>query len=153
MSHLSDEKVAQIVSHVTETMVGLTFKVATGPALQPSLCSRTALLPIGKGELVVGLSSDDRGCAVIGAALFACAVGSVDKSMMNDSLSELVNMAAGQIKVALRVDQALGLPNILEHNDGPASYDGNLRIVHLTAKPGVDLLVWIIEAAPKRAAS
>ena len=152
MSHLSDEKVAKIVSHVTETMVGLTFKVATGPAFQPSLCSRTALLPIGKGELVVGLSSDDRGCAVLGAALFSCALSSVDRSMMNDSLSELVNMAAGQIKVALRVDQALGLPNIVEH-DGPTAYGGNLRIVHLSAKPGVDLLVWIIEAAQKRAAS
>jgi hypothetical protein len=153
MSNLTDEKVAQIVSHVTETMAGLTFKVVRGAVFQPSLCSRTALLPIGRGELVVGLSSDDKGCTTIGAALFSCSLASVDRSMMNDSLSELVNMAAGQIKVALRVDKALGLPSIVESGDRPSANGGNLRIVHLSAKPGVDLLVWIIEAAQQRAAS
>ena len=152
MSLLTDDKVAQIVSHVTETMIGLTFKVSKGAKFHPALCARTALLPIGKGELVVGLSSDDRGCAVIGAALFSCAVTSVDRTMMNDSLSELVNMAAGQIKVALRVDHALGLPSILETSEGPSGLSGHLRIVHLSAKPGVDLLVWIIEASQQRAA-
>src|SRR5215470_14711631 len=102
MPRLSDEKVAELVSHVTETMLGIRFTVARPGAAATSW--RAALLAIGENAVTVGLSSTREGCATLGAALFSCAANQVDSDMVDDSLRELVNMTAGRIKSALMLD-------------------------------------------------
>jgi hypothetical protein len=112
---------ASLVSGVTQTMLGLTFVPDAAAAIPPhDLVWRTAVLPIaGPRPLTVGLSSDQRGCSHLSAAMFSCAHTDVDQAMMNDSLCELVNMTAGLLKSAMALDQALGLPKIVEHADHP----------------------------------
>jgi hypothetical protein len=104
------EKMAALVSGVTRTMCGLTFEPdqkSDGVGLR----WRTALLPIpGDRPLTVGISSDERGCSELGAAMFAIPRDQVDSSMMNDSLCELLNMTAGLLKSVMSLNQALGLP-------------------------------------------
>jgi hypothetical protein len=46
--------------------------------------------------------------------MFATPLERVDDGMINDALCELVNMTAGMLKSALKIDQALGLPRIRE---------------------------------------
>jgi hypothetical protein len=107
------EKMASLVSGVTQTMLGLTF-IPDSAKGHHDLTWRTAVLPIaGERPLTVGLSSDQRGCSHLSAAMFACAPGEVDQNMMNDALCELVNMTAGLLKSVMSLNQALGLPKIL----------------------------------------
>ncbi len=115
------EKMASLVSGVTQTMLGLTFVPDDAAALPPrNLVWRTAVLPIaGARPLTVGLSSDQAGCSQLSAAMFSVDPNEVDQAMMNDSLCELVNMTAGLLKSTMALDQALGLPKILEPTDHP----------------------------------
>jgi hypothetical protein len=111
----SAEALTGLVSYVFETMLTLRCERITGPALLqcPPLSWRTALLPIvGNRPLTVALSSDQQGCLSLGAALFACEVASVDQEMVDDTLRELVNMIAGQVRTAVAGDQSLGLARI-----------------------------------------
>ena len=92
-------------------MLGFTMVPVDRPA--EHLLWRTAALSIpGRWPLSVALSSDAGGCAALGAALFACPPDQLDPSMIDDSLCELVNMTAGQIRLLMALDQALGLPRV-----------------------------------------
>jgi hypothetical protein len=144
---LSDEHVAKLVSNVTQTMLGLRFGLAPLAEVSADLVWRAALLDIGDRSMSVALSSSQAGCTILGAALFACAAGAVDASMMNDSLAELVNMTAGQIKGALMLDHALGLPRVLESKER-LDAAGCWRVIRLRGG-SVDLLVWMTEPDPK----
>jgi len=145
---LSDEHVAKIVSNVTQTMLGMRFGLVPIRDIPPTLCWRAALLDIGERSMTVALSSDKAGCTALGAALFACGADAVDASIVNDSLAELVNMTAGQIKGALMLDQALGLPRVLESQERMAS-TGRWRVIRLRTDSSVELLVWMTETDPK----
>lgn len=112
---------AQLVSNVTKTMCGISFSAVTHESPSSELCWRVASLPItGRRPLQVVLSSSQRGCTALGAALFSCDPKTLDDGMLEDSLRELLNMAAGQIKGALALDEALGLPEIVAGADGGA---------------------------------
>lgn len=139
---LSDEQFARIVTNVTQPMLGMKFAVAPSREITSALCWRAAFLDIGDRSVTVALSSDQRGCTALGAALFACAVDAVDSSIMNDSLAELVNMTAGQIKGAMMLDQALGLPRVQDGNERLNGTPG-WRAVRLRTDASVELLVWI----------
>jgi len=137
---------ASLVSGVTETMLGLSFAPDANGSPSESLVWRTAVLPIPGGQpITVGLSSDERGCAQLSAAMFGCANDRVDQSMMDDSLRELVNMTAGLLKSTMALDQPLGLPTIVEGKKVPP---------HPGDKPGhavvlrgkeIGLVLWIFE--------
>jgi hypothetical protein len=135
---------AQLVSNVTQTMCGISFSAAAGEAPSSELCWRVATLPItGDRPMRVVLSSSRRGCTALGAALFSCEPDTLDDSMIEDSLRELLNMAAGQIKGALALDQALGLPEIV------AGSADSARALHkgvvLRSQDDLGLLIWISE--------
>jgi hypothetical protein len=132
---LSDEHLAELVSHVTETMLGIRF---AGPAADSW---RAALLAIGDGAVTVGLSSNQAGCAILGARLFSCAAKEVDVDMVDDSLRELVNMTAGRIKSALMLDLALGLPRVVT-DCASLPVTQSWRVVRLRAST-VDLTIWL----------
>src|SRR5262245_37911680 len=94
-------------------MLGLTFR-AVVPATRIELW-RTAVLPIpGTRPITVALSSDRRGCAALAAAMLGMAEDELGVDMIDDFMRELVNMTAGQIKIELKLDQALGLPRVID---------------------------------------
>jgi hypothetical protein len=139
----SQERLAALVTGITETMLGISFK--------PSAFSdvvrwrwRTAVLPIpGAVPITVGLSSDEPGCLALGSAMFACDRERLDATMMNDALCELVNMTAGVVKTAMDLDQTLGLPTILESEaDAHRLVDRGWPPVVLKAD-GLGLLLWL----------
>lgn len=138
---------AQLVSNVTQTMCGISFSAAAGEAPSTELCWRIASLPIkGERPLRVVLSSSRRGCTALGAALFSCDPTTLDDEMIEDSLRELLNMAAGQIKGVLALDQALGLPEIIAGGDGAGRCERALHQgVVLRSQDDLGLLIWVAE--------
>ncbi len=135
---LPTERLASSVSRVTSTMLGLTFRPAvltTRPLLW-----RTAMLCIpGARPVTVALSSDRRGCAALAAAMLGMDEDELDLSMVDDFLRELVNMTAGQIKSELSLDQALGLPRVL---DGEPMFDSpEAWTHHILASNSINLVV------------
>jgi CheY-specific phosphatase CheX len=101
-----------MVNSVTGTMMNLKFALAKGPTLRAPF--RRAVLPIpGATPVSVVVTSDKQSCEKLGARLFMVSPQSVDTTMMEDTLRELANITAGQVKRAMSLDQALGLPKIL----------------------------------------
>jgi hypothetical protein len=137
------DKLAALVSSVTETMCGLSF----APAGSPQKLSeewRTAALAIeGPRPIVVALSADLASCSAIGAAMFGCPADTIDASMMEDVLRELVNMTAGQIKRVLALDEALGLPRIMTETDLLKAVDPPQVSNTPLSAGGVKLVLWI----------
>jgi len=135
---------AALVSGVTETMLGLSFAPEKNGSPVDSLIWRTAVLPIpGKQPLTVGLSSDENGCKQLSSAMFGSPT--VDQSMMEDSLRELVNMTAGLLKSTMSLDQPLGLPTIVEGKKVPPSpREQPGQAVVLRGKE-IGLVLWIFE--------
>jgi hypothetical protein len=115
------EALAEIVTRVTETMFGMSFALTDLAAEQrvavPSW--RTVVLPIpGQRPLSVAIASDEASGQTLSSAMFECPAAEVDLSMVEDSLCELVNIVAGQVKCVMGVDDALGLPKMLDTADG-----------------------------------
>ena len=138
------EKMAALVSGVTQTMLGLTF-VPDGEHGHDRLRWRTAVLPIaGQQPLTVGLSTDEEGCAQLSAAMFACPREQVDQPMMNDALCELVNMTAGLLKSVMSLNQSLGLPKILSGEEAPSVPSASPHVIVLKAD-ALGLVLWIYE--------
>jgi hypothetical protein len=140
------EKMAAVVSGVTETMLGLTFKPDAHDTPWAHLVWRAAVLPIpGAFPLTVGLSSDKAGCEVLGSKMFQVPLPEVSDDMLSDSLCELVNMTAGLLKSHLKLEQALGLPRVMPENQPPMHPPPNdmnrivLRAEHL------GLVLWVFE--------
>lgn len=110
---LPSDRLARSVSRVTTTMLGKSFRVID-PAT-PVARWRTAALSIaGTRPVTVALSSDRRGCAALAAAMLGMDEDDLDVAMIDDFMRELLNMTAGQIKSELALDQALGLPRVID---------------------------------------
>jgi hypothetical protein len=137
---------AALVSGVTQTMLGVKFVPdGSGRSLE-SLVWRTAVLPIpGKQPLTVGLSTDQVGCQQLSAAMFGCTNEAVDQSMMDDSLRELVNMTAGLVKSTMALDQALGLPRIMDGKQIPSHPNGETGHSVVLRGQEIGLVLWIFE--------
>ena len=110
------DKLADLVSGVTETMFGMSFALAPPREHAPWKTEppwRTVLLPIrGKRHITVAIAADEAGGRVLGSRMFSCDATTVDDSMIDDSLRELANIVAGQVKSVMGLDQALGLPSV-----------------------------------------
>ena len=146
--HLPDpDMLATLVTNVTNTMCGISFEADRDHRPDIDGYWRLATLAIpGQRSLSVTLCSSRAGCQALGAALFSCPPESLDQSMLDDSLCELLNMAAGQIKGALGLDQALGLPKIanepeLSKRVARAVQEG----VMLRSPENHGLLIWVSE--------
>jgi hypothetical protein len=108
-------EMARIVSQVTQVMLGLTFAPVSDAVNAIGASWKTAALPIHGGRpLTVAVSADEASGQALGAKMFGAAPHEVDGTMVADALCELVNMTAGLLKSALKIDQALGLPAICE---------------------------------------
>ncbi|MGB8293832.1 MAG: chemotaxis protein CheX [Polyangia bacterium] len=141
----SSERLAVLVSNVTQTMLGISFAASLGDQAHPDLCWRIAVTLVdGPRPLTVGLSSSQPGCLALTAAMFSCPVSAVDAPMISDALRELVNMTAGLLKTEMALDQALSLSQVVTD----ASVLASLVELHpglvLKAKE-IDLALWAYE--------
>jgi len=142
---------ARLVTSVTETMCGISFAPAESNTPLPP-CWRLVLLPItGQRNLEVALFSDQSSCEALGASLFSMPKEDLDTGMIEDSLRELLNMAAGQIKQAVAPDHILGLPKVIAEQDlGDAHRKARDSGVLLRTLGPVQLFIWITEGQAKQ---
>jgi hypothetical protein len=130
------ERLAQSISRVTTMMLGKTFRPTE---VRPPALWRTAILPIpGPRPITIALSSDRRGCAALAAAMLSSDADDLVDAEIDDFLRELLNMAAGQIKSELKLDQALGLPRVV---DGPSMFDNRPWAHHVLDSDSIHLVV------------
>ena len=101
-----------MVNSITTTMMNVRFVLANTPQnIDPF---RRAVLPItGAMPVAVVVTGDEPSCQKLGSRLFSVGLKDVDISMMEDTLRELANITAGQVKRAMSIDSALGLPRIV----------------------------------------
>jgi hypothetical protein len=139
------DALAAIVSGVTETMLGLTFRPALDDAAWSQLVWRAAVMPIpGALPITVGLSSDRPGCEALGARMFRLRPEQVSDEMLSDSLRELVNMTAGLLKAHLQLEQPLGLPRVTPQDEPAFSRQAGRTCVALRAEH-MGLVLWVFE--------
>lgn len=113
---IAADRLARSVSRVTTTMLGKTFRPIE--PVTPIARWRTVVLPIpGVRPVTVALSADRRSCAAMASAMLGLAEDGLDLAMIDDFMRELLNMTAGQIKRELALDQALGLPRVLDGDE------------------------------------
>jgi hypothetical protein len=140
----SPQKMAALVSGVTQTMCGVTFVPDEKHSIDGALL-RTAVLPIpGARPITVGISSDETSLSALSAAMFAVPPEQLDAAMMNDSLCEIVNMTAGLLKSVLSLNQQLGLPKILSGAAAVPVPPESSHVVVLRAQT-LGLTLWIYE--------
>jgi CheY-specific phosphatase CheX len=124
-----------MVNSVTTTMMNVKFALAGGAGNRVAF--RRAVLPIpGVTPVSVVLACDEGSCRQLGAKLFCVKPGEVDVTMIEDTLRELANITAGQVKRAMALDQALGLPRILEGSVVWSSAIAGSQLVRLKAEVG-----------------
>lgn len=115
-----------LFNNVTTSMLGMDCLVANDLPADPNGYHSTAVLPIaGAGGFTLAVSSDLQGCTVLSAAMFAVDATEVDAEMIHDTMAELANMAAGQLKGRLSLGNSLGLPVNLTGSDFAASTANN----------------------------
>ncbi len=140
------EKMAAVVSGVTQTMLGLTFHADPGGKPWSELVWRAAVLPIpGARPLTVGLSSDEPGCTALSAAMFQVPHRDVSDDMLSDSLCELVNMTAGLLKTQLKLEQALGLPRVVPAGEPPVPPPPPDAAQVVLRADQLGLVLWVFE--------
>jgi hypothetical protein len=148
MTALPDvQTLAKLISNVTQMMCGFSFTPFQESNRVRELCWRMAIIAIpGVRFLNIAISSDQGGCAALGAAILGCSAESLDDSMIDDSLCEILNMAAGQIKRTVVPDQELGLPKIVKSREVLADIAvSHPSSVLLKSQGAVDLVLWISE--------
>ncbi len=112
MSDIPDHYgLTDLFNNVTTSMLAMDCTVANDLPGDPKEYHSTAILPIaGDGGFTLAVSSDLQGCTILSAAMFAVDATEVDSEMINDTMAELANMAAGQLKGRLSLGNSLGLP-------------------------------------------
>jgi CheY-specific phosphatase CheX len=95
-------------------MLDMPCDVANDQSADPNQYQNTAVLPIpGENGFTLAVTSDMQGCTALASAMFAVEPVEVDSEMINDTLAELANMAAGQLKGIMHLSNSLGLPVVI----------------------------------------
>jgi CheY-specific phosphatase CheX len=137
-----------MVNSVTTTMMNVKFALTGTPPSGTAF--RRAVLPIpGPIPVSVVVACDKNSCSALGARLFCVKPEEVDVSMIEDTLRELANITAGQVKRAMSLDQALGLPRILDGSESWSSEIEGRQLVHLKAEIGEISIEVLVAAHPK----
>jgi CheY-specific phosphatase CheX len=143
----STESLAALVSHVTQTMCGVTFVPGDPLARGESICLQMVMIPLrGDPDITVVVSSDAEGSRALGAAFFGSAAAAVTQGMIDDAIAELLNMVAGQISTALGSAHLLGLP--VRTSLAEIAKGRGLRLddaALLRSEGEIDLGLWILE--------
>ncbi len=138
---------ARLISNVTMPMCATFFVPGDPLARGESLCGQMAMIPlIGKRSFAVVVSSDTRGSRALGSAFFGCEEKTLTQAMVDDSISELLNMVAGQISAALQLDLQLGLPRRTTLGEIIAASGSGVETAALFRSEGkIDLWLWVFE--------
>jgi hypothetical protein len=59
---------------------------------------------------------------MLAGEMFSCPAEEADATMIDDALSELLNIIAGQVKSSMGLEQTLGLPKMLESETMPMGW-------------------------------
>ena len=133
-----------MVNDITTSMMNLRFALVrnTPSDMKPF---RRAVLPIpGQTPISIVVTSDQISCEKLSSRLFMVTPAEVDVPMIEDTLRELANITAGQVKRAMSLDQALGLPKILMGSEPWASaFEASQCITLRATDDEVDLEVQI----------
>lgn len=97
-------------------------------------CTAVVTVP-GPVPITIALSSSDHGVRALTCALITAEPPDVDASMLGDTMGELANMLAGQIKAVLNLHQSLSLPKILGRGELAWSLDSD-SWQHIPVKTG-----------------
>lgn len=134
-----DDTLIGVFHNITSTMLGLDAQSSDAlptAADKKSVLYCTGVLPMpGPTPITVAVSSDLQGCTQLAAALFAVDPTDVEIDMIGDTIAELSNMFAGQLKGFLNLSQNLGLPRVFTKGEFAESVDDD-RWRHMTVKLG-----------------
>jgi hypothetical protein len=108
---------ANMVSETTQMMFGisLVFGGDCPPGLPDVGDGHTIIVPlIGDPLYLVTAKSSAVGGLALATMMFECAPGEANAAMIEDSLRELTNILAGQLKSFIAQEHQIGLPSRLE---------------------------------------
>ncbi len=114
------ETLADLICEATQNMWGVPLTLVgeastAGSGTSPASHSRMVLLEVsGAPTLSIVVASDEAGGTALGGVMFACPRDEVSTPMIDDSLCELANILAGQLKTLMAPAHVLGLPTVLD---------------------------------------
>jgi hypothetical protein len=117
MSELpSPETLANVVDETSQAMYGMaiTFAGECERGLPGAHHNATVIVPlIGAPLYIITARADDNGGSALASAMFSCETADTNAEMVEDSLRELCNIVAGQVKSLIAQDHEIGLPSRL----------------------------------------
>jgi hypothetical protein len=122
----SPEMLANVVDETSQAMYGLPISFAgeCERGLPGARDNATVIVPlIGAPLYIITARADEKGGSALASAMFSCDSADANPEMVEDSLRELCNIVAGQVKSLIAQDHEIGLPSRLTD-------DGTLRDVH-----------------------
>ena len=112
-----DDGLVGIFNNITSTMLMMDSDVDHGVTTEAMgnrlYCTAVLGMP-GPSPITVAVSSDEEGASSLACALFALEHHELEEGMLSDTMAELSNMFAGQLKGSLNLNQSLGLPKVLQ---------------------------------------
>ncbi len=112
-----DDGLVGVFNNITSTMLMMDSDVDYGVSDEGKgarlYCTAVLGMP-GPTPITVAVSSDEEGASSLACALFALEHHELEESMLADTMAELSNMFAGQLKGSLNLNQSLGLPKVLQ---------------------------------------
>jgi len=121
------ETLANVVDETTQAMYGVSVSFAGDcandlPIADPK--SPTVIVPlIGNPLYIITAHADQIGGRSLASAMFGCTPDEANLEMVEDSLRELCNIVAGQVKSLVAPEHEIGLPSRLTDS-------GTLKDVH-----------------------
>ena len=112
-----DDGLVGVFNNITSTMLMMDSDVelsVSSEAMGSRLYCTAVLGMPGPSPITVAVSSDEEGASSLACALFALEHHELEESMLSDTMAELSNMFAGQLKGSLNLQQSLGLPKVLQ---------------------------------------
>ncbi len=109
----SADTLTKLVNSVTTTMIKVKFS-QTDPAAAKAGFRRAVLVIPGSQPVSVELSCDEESGHKLVHKFFGVDSIHDKRDLLDDALSELANITAGQVKRAMSIDQALGLPQVFD---------------------------------------
>jgi CheY-specific phosphatase CheX len=110
------QALAKLASAATQMLYGVPIEYG-GPCLvdMPGVSDgHTAVVPlIGAPTYIVSAKANGDGGYALASIMFDCQIEAVDDAMVEDSLRELVNILAGQLKSLIAPTHQMGLPSRL----------------------------------------
>lgn len=115
------ETLATVVDETTQAMYGVPVSYAgdcnsTLPVADPR--APTVIVPlIGNPLYIITAHADHLGGPSLASAMFSCPPDEANPEMVEDSLRELCNIVAGQVKSLVAPEHEIGLPSRLTDSD------------------------------------